>query len=136
MLTNYPFPMKKSLRAVEYNLLCEYVSVNSQGGLNFLGVFDQFTVKELPSQVPAMAIATKIIVPKGDHTIHFTLQQQDRILAKTQIEKVVSSPFTQHIHLWNIYNIQLLNSDPIDIHIFLSGQEIFVRKIPVIQENS
>lgn len=124
---------KIKIRPVEYSLICDHASVTVDGKLNLNGIFDRIVVKEFPATHAQMFVLSKLILPKGDHKISFTLQQEDKILAKSQIEKNVEQPITQHTHLWTVKGLTVENEEPLEMQIMIGGQQVFVRKIPVVK---
>lgn len=77
------------IQPVEYALFCDYASVSMDGKINLNGIFERILSEKTPATHPQMFVVSRLILPKGNHSITFTLQQQDRVLAKSTFEKEI-----------------------------------------------
>ncbi|MFT7184201.1 MAG: hypothetical protein ACI9QC_000537 [Oceanicoccus sp.] len=124
---------KVQIQPVEFSLLCDYASVSMDGKLSMNGIFERFMAKELPALHPQLFSITKMLIPKGDHKITFSLMQQDKVLASTSIEKKVEKQLVAHNHFWGIKGLQLETWDPVELQIIIDGKQVFVKRIPVLE---
>ncbi len=118
---------------IEYALFCDYASMSIDGKLNLVGIFERMLTKDIPAIHPQMYVVSKMLIPKGKHSITFTLMQQDRVLAKSTVEKNVEKPLGVHTHFWSIQALKLETWDPIELQILLEGKQIFVKRLPLVQ---
>lgn len=118
---------------IEYAIFCDHASLTVDGKLNLVGIFERMLTKDVPSIHPQMYVVSKMLIPKGKHSITFTLMQQDRVLAKSTVEKNVEKPLGVHTHFWSIQALKLETWDPIELQILLEGKQIFVKRLPIIK---
>lgn len=121
------------IRPVEYSLFCDYASVSMDGKLNLMGIFERILTENVPANHPQMSIITKLVLPKGDHKITFTLMQQDKVLAKADMEKTVEQEIITHTHFWNVRGLQIETWEPVEMHILIGGKQVMVRRLPVVK---
>lgn len=128
-------PEKNTVRItpIEYALFCDYASLSIDGKLNLVGIFERMFTKDVPAVHPQMFVVSKMIIPKGKHSITFTLMQQDRVLAKSTVEKDIEKQLGVHTHFWSIQALKLETWDPIELQILLEGKQIFVKRLPVVK---
>lgn len=124
---------KITIRPVEFSLFCDHASVTVDGKLNLNGIFERIMTAEVPATHPQMVAMSKLVLPKGEHKISFTLMQEDKVIAKSQIEKKIEQPLAMHTHMWNIRGLQIENWEPLEMQIFIGGKQVFARKLPVVK---
>ncbi len=123
------------MQTVEYSIFCDYASLSMGGKLNLNGVFDQFLVKEFPFRHPQLFVASKLVIPSGNHRIAFSLMQEDKVLAKSQIERTVTNDYETHTHLWNIRDLELKTDTLLELHILIDGKEVYVKRLPLVKQS-
>lgn len=121
------------IQPIEYAVFCDYASVSMDGKLNLLGIFERIMSEKTPAVHPQMFVVSKILIPKGKHNITFTLMQQDKVLAKSTIEKEIDKPLGSHTHFWGIQGLKIESWDPIELQILFEGQQVYVKRLPVIE---
>jgi hypothetical protein len=118
---------------VQYSVFCDYASISSDGKLNLNGIFEQIFAKSVPARHPQMYLVTKFQLPKGEHNITITLMQQDKVLAKSTIEKNVEKSLDSHTHLWSISNVNFENWEPLEVQVIMSGKQIFSNQLHLVE---
>lgn len=118
---------------VEFALFCDYASLSVDGKLNLVGVFERIVTEKTPAIHPQMFVVSKMIIPKGKHSITFSLQQQDKVLAKSTVEKEIEKELGIHTHFWNIQGLKIESWEPIELQILLEGKQILVKRLPVME---
>jgi hypothetical protein len=118
---------------VQYSVFCDYASISSDGKLNLNGIFEQIFANSVPARHPQMYLVTKFRLPKGDHKIAITLMQQDKVLAKSSIEKNVEKESDSHTHLWSIANVNFESWDPIEVQVLMSGKQIYSNQLNLVE---
>lgn len=126
-------PRKIQIQPVEYSMLCDYASVSMDGKLSLNGIFERIVAKEVPAKHPQMFVVSKLLIPKGDHKITFSMMQQDKVLASTSIEKTVEQKLVVHNHFWGIQGLNLETWDPVELQILIDGKQVFIKRIPVVE---
>lgn len=124
---------KVKIRPVEFSLFCDHASVTVDGKLNLNGIFERIMTQEVPATHPQMVAMSKLVLPKGEHSISFSLMQKDKVLAKTQIEKNIEQPLAVHTHMWSIRGLQIETWEPLEMQIFIGGKQVFHRMLPVVK---
>jgi len=126
---------KKKIRInpVEYVMVCDYASLSVGGKLNLNGIFERFLAKEVPVVHPQMFVVSKLILPKGDHKVTFTLMQQDKVLAKSELEKTVEQQLAVHNHFWGVKNLEMETWEPVELQILIDGKQVLVKRMPVMK---
>jgi hypothetical protein len=122
-----------SIQPIEFAIFCDYASMSIDGKLNLNGIFERIMTEKIPAMHPQMYVVTKMILPKGDHAITFTLMQQDKVLAKSNFEKKVEGELAAHNHFWGIHGLKIETWDPVELQILVDGKQIFVKRLPVIE---
>jgi hypothetical protein len=130
-----PAPEKKVVRInpIEFAMFCDHASLTMDGKLNLMGIFERIMSEQMPAMHPQMFVVSKILIPKGKHSITFTLMQQDKVLAKSTIEKEVDKPIASHTHFWGIQGLKIESWDPIELQILIEGKQVFVKRLPVVK---
>lgn len=121
------------IQPIEYAVFCDYASVSMDGKLNLLGIFERIISEKIPAIHPQMFVVSKILIPRGKHSITFTLMQQDKVLAKSTIEKEIDKPLGSHTHFWGIQGLKIETWDPIELQILFEGKQVYVKRLPVIE---
>lgn len=121
------------IQPIEFSLFCDYASLSVDGKLNLVGIFERIMTEKVPAVHPQMFVVSKILIPKGKHSITLTLMQQDKVLTKSTIEKEVDKPLASHTHFWNIQGLKIESWDPIELQILYEGQQVFVKRLPIIE---
>lgn len=121
------------IQPIEFALFCDYASLSVDGKLNLVGIFERIMSEKVPAMHPQMFVVSKIIIPKGKHSITFTLMQQDKVLAKSTIEKEIEKPLASHTHFWNIQGLKVESWEPIELQILFEGKQVFVKRLPVVE---
>ncbi len=121
------------IQPVEFSLFCDYASMSTDGKLSLNGIFDRILYEKLPVIQPQLFIVSKLVLPKGEHKISFTLMQEDAALAKTSIEKNLEAPLSAHHHIWSIAGLKLEKDKPVELQILLGGKQIFIRRLPFVK---
>lgn len=121
------------IQPIEYAVFCDYASMSIDGKLNLVGVFERIMSEQTPATHPQMFVVSKILIPQGKHSITFSLMQQDKVLAKSTIEKEMEKQLGSHTHFWGIQGLKIENWEPIELQILFEGQQVFVKRLPVIQ---
>lgn len=121
------------IQPIEYALFCDYASMSIDGKLNLVGIFERIMSEQTPATHPQMFVVSKILIPQGKHSITFSLMQQDKVLAKSTIEKEMEKPLGSHTHFWGIQGLKIESWDPIELQILFEGKQVFVKRLPVIQ---
>lgn len=118
---------------IEYALFCDYASLSVDGKLNLVGIFDHIFINDLPALHPQMFVVSKMLIPKGKHSITFSLMQQDKVLAKSSFEKEIEKALSVHTHFWRIQGLKIETNDPIELQILLEGKQIFVKRLAIVK---
>lgn len=121
------------IQPIEYALFCDYASLSVDGKLNLVGIFERIMSEQTPAVHPQMYVVSKILIPQGKHSITFTLMQQDKVLAKSTIEKEIDKPIGSHTHFWGIQGLKIESWEPIELQILFEGQQVYVKRLPVIK---
>ncbi len=121
------------IQPIEYALFCDYASLSVDGKLNLVGIFERIMSEQMPAVHPQMFVVSKILIPQGKHSITFTLMQQDKVLAKSTIEKEMDKPLGSHTHFWGIHGLKIESWDPIELQILFEGKQVFVKRLPVLE---
>lgn len=121
------------IQPIEYALFCDYASLSVDGKLNLVGIFERIMSEQTPAVHPQMYVVSKILIPQGKHSITFTLMQQDKVLAKSTIEKEIDKPIGSHTHFWGIQGLKIETWDPIELQILFEGKQVYVKRLPVVQ---
>lgn len=121
------------IQPVEYALFCDYASVSMDGKLNLNGIFDRIFTEKVPATHPQMFVASRLILPKGDHNISFTLMQEDKVLAKSNFEKKIEHPLGVHNHFWGIQGLKIETMEPIELQVLIGGKQVLVKRLPVMK---
>lgn len=121
------------IQPVEYAILCDHASLSVDGKLNMNGVFEHFMAQDVPVHHPQLFVVSKMILPRGDHNITLSLMQEDKVMAKAKLEKKVEQELAPHTHFWGIRNLKIEEFKPLELQILLEGQQVYVKRIPVIQ---
>jgi hypothetical protein len=126
---------KKGIRIqpIEFALFCDYASMSVDGKLNLMGIFERIMTEQTPAVHPQMFVVSKMLIPQGKHSITFSLMQQDKVLAKSTIEKEIDKPLAFHTHFWGIQGLKVESWEPIELQILLEGKQIFVKRLPVVK---
>jgi hypothetical protein len=119
------------IQTVEYTLFCDYASVSMDGKINLNGIFERILTEKTPANHPQMFVVSRLILPKGKHSITFTLMQEDRVLAKSTFDKEISNEIGVHNHFWNIQGLKVESWDPIELQILIGGKQVFIKRLPV-----
>ncbi|MFA5792582.1 MAG: hypothetical protein WC897_01785 [Candidatus Gracilibacteria bacterium] len=122
-----------TIQPIEFAIFCDYASMSIDGKLNLNGIFERIMTEKIPAMHPQMYVVTKMILPKGEHNITFTLMQQDKVLAKSSFEKNVESELAAHNHFWGIHGLKIETWEPVELQILLDGKQIFVKRLPVVK---
>jgi hypothetical protein len=122
-----------TIHPIEFALFCDYASVSIDGKLNLNGVFERIMTEKVPAVHPQMFVISKMILPKGAHKIAFTLMQQDKVLAKSVVDKNVDGELGVHNHFWSIHGLKIETWDPVELQILVDGKQILVKRLPVIK---
>jgi hypothetical protein len=117
---------------IEFAIFCDHASVSMDGKLSMNGIFERILTKEIPVMHPMMFVVTKLILPEGDHSITFTLMQEDEVLAKSNADKKVEGKLGSHVHFWNIKNLKVEKTEPVELQILIDGKQVFVKRLPVV----
>ena len=121
------------IQPIEYALFCDYASLSMDGKLNMNGIFDRIMTEQVPAVHPQMFVVSKLFLPKGKHSITFTLMQQDKVLAKSNFEKEIDKELAVHTHFWGIQGLKIESWEPVELQILLEGKQIFVKRLPVVK---
>lgn len=121
------------IQPVEYAMFCDYASVSMDGKINLNGIFERILSENTPATHPQMYVVSRLILPKGKHSITFTLQQQDKVLAKSTFEKEIAGELGVHNHFWGIQGLKVETWDPIELQILIEGKQVFVKRLPVVK---
>lgn len=121
------------IQPVEYALFCDYASVSMDGKINMNGIFERILSEKTPATHPQMFVVSRLILPKGKHSITFTLQQQDKVLAKSTFEKEIAGELGVHNHFWGIQGLKIENWEPLELQILIEGKQVFVKRLPVVK---
>ena len=121
------------IQPVEFSIFCDYASMSVDGKINLNGVFDRIAYQKLPVIHPQMFIVSKLLLPKGEHKISFTLMQEDAVIAKASLEKNLTQNLSNHHHVWSISGLKLEKDTPLELQILLGGQQIFIKRLPLIK---
>lgn len=121
------------IQPIEYAIFCDYASLSMDGKLNLCGIFDRIMTEQVPAVHPQMFVVSKLFLPKGKHTITFTLQQQDKVLAKAQFDKEVEAPLAVHNHFWGIQGLKLESMDPVELQVLMEGKQVLVKRLPIVK---
>ena len=124
---------KVRINPIEFVMFCDYASVSMDGKLNLNGIFERIMTAETPTKHPQMYVVSKLILPKGDHKITFTLMQQDKVLAKSDVEKTVEQALAAHTHFWGVKNLDVETWDPLELQILIGGKQVFIKRLPVVK---
>lgn len=126
---------KKSIKIkpIEYAIFCDYASVQSNGKLNMDGIFDRMVTKEFPFIHPQLFVVSKMLLPKGEHKVTFTIQQEDRVLAKSEVEKKIERDIEPHTHFWGINSLKIEDDKPVELQILIDGSQVYIKRLPVIK---
>lgn len=124
---------KKTIKIspVEYALFCDYASLSVDGKMNLNGIFDRIVTDKFPVTHPQMFVVSKLILPQGEHKIGFTLMQEDKVLAKSTVDKKMEAQLGSHTHFWGIKNLEIDEGAPIELQILIGGKQVYVRRLPV-----
>lgn len=122
-----------TIQPIEFAIFCDYASMSIDGKLNLNGIFERIMTEKVPAMHPQMFVVTKMIMPKGEHSITFTLMQQDKVLAKSSFEKKIENELAAHNHFWGIHGLKIETWDPVELQILLDGKQIFVKRLPVVK---
>ena len=118
---------------IEYALFCDHASLSIDGKLNLVGIFERVLTAKIPAMHPQMFVVSKMLIPKGKHSITFTLMQQDKVLAKSNAEKDVEKELGVHTHFWSIQGLKIETWDPLELQILMDGKQIFIKRLPVME---
>ena len=121
------------IQPIEFALFCDYASLSMDGKLNLVGIFERILSEKTPATHPQMYVVSKILIPNGKHNITFSLMQQDKVLAKSTLEKNVEGKLASHTHFWGIQGLKIESWDPIELQILFEGKQVYVKRLPVIQ---
>ncbi|MFA4814634.1 MAG: hypothetical protein WC924_05355 [Candidatus Gracilibacteria bacterium] len=121
------------IQPIEYALFCDYASMSIDGKLNLVGIFERIMSEQTPAIHSQMFVVSKILIPKGKHSITFSLMQQDKVLAKSTIEKEVEKPLSSHTHFWGVQGLKIETWDPIELQILFEGKQVYIKRLPVVQ---
>lgn len=121
------------IRPVEFAMFCDYASVSMGGKMNMNGIFDRIMAKEFPVVHPSMFVVSKMLIPKGSHKITLTLMQEDKVLAKTDLEKESQEQLSVNTHFWAIQNLKVEEEKPVELQILMDGKQIYVKRLPVVK---
>lgn len=121
------------IKPVEYILTCDYASLAVDGKLSLAGVFDRFTTPKLPCAIPQLFVVSRLLLPKGKHSVTFTMMQDDAVLAKSSFEKEVKEELSHHTHIWNITNLKIEEAKPIEIQVLIGGKQVSIKRLAVAQ---
>ena len=80
-----------------------------------------------------MFVVSKLILPEGKHNITLSLMQEDKALAKAQIEKEIKQKIAPHTHFWGIRNLKIEEFKPLELQILIEGKQVYVKRIPVVK---
>ncbi len=119
------------IQPIEYALFCDYANVSMDGKLNMSGIFDRIMTEQVPAVHPQMFVVSKLFLPKGKHSITFTLQQQDKVLAKAQFDKEIEQELAVHNHFWGIQGLKIESMDPIELQVLIEGKQVLVKRLPI-----
>ncbi|QQR55480.1 hypothetical protein IPG41_02920 [Candidatus Peregrinibacteria bacterium] len=121
------------IQPVEYALFCDYASVSMDGKINMNGIFERILAEKTPVTHPQMFVVSRLILPKGKHSVTFTLMQQDKVLAKSNFEKEIPNELGVHNHFWSIQGLKIEAWDPLELQILIEGKQVFVKRLPIIK---
>lgn len=121
------------IKPVQYSHFCDYAAMGMGGKLNLSGIFDHIFLKTLPGSFPIIYVVTKLLLPKGEHKVTFTLMQEDRVLAKASIEKDVKETLIAHTHLWGVQDLKITSFLPIEFQVLIDGKQVFIMRLPVLE---
>jgi hypothetical protein len=126
---------KKTIRInpIEFSMFCDHASLSVDGKLNLNGIFERILTKEIPAKHSQMYVVTKLILPKGEHNISFTLRQQDKVLAKASVEKNIEQGIAAHTHFWGVKNLEVETWEPLEMQILIGGKQVLVKRLPVVK---
>ncbi|MFA6024197.1 MAG: hypothetical protein WC777_03210 [Candidatus Gracilibacteria bacterium] len=130
-----PDEPKKSVRIqpIEYAVFCDYASMSMDGKVNLVGIFDRIMAEQVPAMHPQMFVVSKILIPKGKHNISFALMQEDKVLAKSSMEKEVEKPLISHMHFWGIQGLKIETWENIELQILFEGKQVLVKRLPIVK---
>ena len=121
------------IQPIEYALFCEYANLSMDGKLNLNGIFDRIMIEHVPTMHPQMFVVSKLFLPKGKHSITFTLMQQDKVLAKASFDKEVEPELTVHNHFWGIQGLKIDTLEPIELQVLIGGKQVLVKRLPIVK---
>jgi hypothetical protein len=121
------------IRPIEYALFCDYASISGGGKINMNGIFDRILTKEVPAVQAQMFVVTKMVIPEGDHKITLSLMQQDKVLAKTTMEKKIEEKLKSQTHFWNLQGFKIESWETIELQILIGGKQVYIKRLPVIK---
>ncbi len=121
------------VRPIEFAIFCDYASISLGGKMNMNGIFDRIYAEKLPAMHATLFVVTKMLVPKGEHKITLTLMQEDKVLAKTNVEKEGQDQLSVNTHFWNVQNLKIEDWAPIELQVLMDGKQIYVKRLPVVK---
>lgn len=122
-----------TIQPIEYAMFCDYASLSMDGKLNMNGIFDRIMTEQVPATHPQMFVVSKLYLPKGKHSISFTLMQQDKVLAKASFDKEIESELAVHNHFWGIQGLKIESWEPVELQILMEGKQILVKRLPIVK---
>lgn len=120
--------MKTTIPFVHF---CDHASMSTDGKLNLSGIFESLFAMEVPTRHPQMVVLTRLHLGKGDHSFLLTLQQEDRVLAKTNFDLNVTQKTQEQNHLWSVFNLELHSYTPVELKVYENGIEIDSIALPI-----
>jgi len=120
--------MKTTIPFVHF---CDHASMSTDGKLNLNGIFESLFAMEVPTKHPQMYVLTRLHLGKGEHTFMLTLQQEDKVLAKTSFEIAVTQKTQEQNHLWGVFDLELQSYDPLTLKVYENGDEIDSATLPI-----
>ena len=124
---------KPVIRPVEYSLFCDYATLTLDRKLSLTGVYDSLLVRSLPVTQHQMYVVTKLLLPPGEHAIELLLKQGQSELAKTKAERKVEKGIAIHQHLWDLKNIQIASTQPLELFITIGGKLVYKRPVGIVK---
>ncbi len=121
------------IKPVEYAIFCDYASVQANGKLNLDGIFDRIMTQEFPLVHSQLYVVTKMILPKGEHKVTLSIHQEDKVLAKSTLEKDVKRDIEPHTHFWNLKSLKIEDDKLVEFQVYIDGQQVYVKRLPVIK---
>jgi len=118
---------------IEYAMFCDHASLSMDGKLNMNGIFDRIMTENMPATHPQMFVVSKLYLPKGKHSIAFTLMQQDKVLAKASFDKEIEAELAVHNHFWGIQGLKIESWEPVELQILMEGKQILVKRLPIVK---